>query len=44
MSGDTTGRERPRERPEPDPADWYDDRSWADRDDAHRVTFEGEGA
>lgn len=27
-----------------DPADWYDDRSWADRDDAHRVTFEGEGA
>ena len=27
-----------------DPAGWYSDRDWEHRDDAHRVTFEGEGA
>lgn len=28
-----------------DPVGWYgDDHGWADRDDAHRVTFEGESA
>lgn len=27
-----------------DSADWYGDHGWEHRDDAHRVTFEGEGA
>ena len=27
-----------------DPPGWYDDHGWADRDDAHRVTFEGGAA
>jgi hypothetical protein len=27
-----------------DSADWYSTHGWENRDDAHRVTFEGEGA
>lgn len=42
VSADVAGRITP--MASVDPADWYDDRSWADRDDAHRVKFEGEGA